>query len=95
MTTEEKELFKRFINDDVYHNDISYKFTMKSGDVFIVKYDGEGESDINPFTGDDDYYYGFVFQIIKVLNDSSGNYCDDAFVEISKYDYPIEITKIY
>lgn len=94
MTKDDMKIFERFIYDDVYHNDITYEFTMKSGDKFIVEYDGEGESEINPFTGDDDYYYGFVFHIIKVLKDFTGNYCDDALVEISKYDFPIKIIKI-
>ena len=94
MTDEEKNLFKIFIDDDVYNNEIIYNFKMKSGDIFIVEYDGEGESELNPFTGEDDDYYGFVFHILKVENDASGRYCDDAFVEISKYDFPLEIKKI-
>ena len=94
MTTEEKQLFKMFIDDDVYNNSITYRFTMKSGDVFIVEYDGEGESELNPFTGEDDDYYGFVFHIIKVENDSSGAYCDDSLLEISKYDFPVKIEKL-
>lgn len=94
MIKDEMKIFERFINDDIYHNDITYEFTMKSGDVFIVKYDGEGESEINPITGEDDYYYGFVFYIIKVLKDLSDNYCDGALIEISKYDFPVEIKKI-
>lgn len=94
MTVEEKKLFEIFIKDDVYNNDILYEFTMKSGDVFEVKYDGEGESEINPINGEDDEYYGFVFHIIKLIKDCSGNFCEDALVEISKYDYPIEIKKI-
>lgn len=94
MTKEEKKLFEIFFHDDVYNNNVLYEFTMKSGDVFIVEYDGEGESEINPITGEDDNYYGLVFHINKVVKDCSGNYCDDALVEISKYDYPIEIKKL-
>lgn len=94
MTDEEKELFKKFFEDDVYNNEIIYRFEMKSGDVFVVEYDGEGESEINPFTGEDDDYYGLVFHIIKVEKDVSGNYCDNALVEVSKYDFPVIITKL-
>jgi len=94
MTDEELKLFDIFISNDVYNNDITYKFIMESGDILIAKYDGEGESEINPITGDDDSYYGFVFRIINVVNDSSGNYCDNSLIEISKYNYPIVIEKI-
>lgn len=94
MTNEEKMLFKRFIDDDVYNNEIVYRFYMSSGDVFVVEYDGEGESEINPVTGEDDDYYGFVFHINKVEKDVSGHYCDDAFVEISKYDFPLKIERL-
>ena len=94
MTTEEKKLFERFIKDDVYNNSITYRFYMGSGDIFVVEYDGEGESELNPFSGEEDNYYGFVFHILKVENDSSGNYCDDALLEISKYDYPTKIERL-
>ena len=92
MTSLEKHLFNIFDRDEDY----KYLFKFSNGDEFIVEYDGEGESEINPLTGEDDDYWGLVFHILEVRNNVTDNYCVDALIEISRIFYPeliVEITE--
>ena len=90
MTPFEEELFE-FVNRDKTDQ---YLFRFKNGDEFIVEYDGEGELELNPSTGEDDDYWGICFRIIKIINNASDKYCEDALIEISRIDYPELIVNI-
>lgn len=94
MNKEDELLFKKFIDDDIYNNDITYEFIMKTGDVLIVKYDGEGEFEINPITNEFEDYYVFVFYIIKIKKNISNKYSEDGFLVTSKFDFPVSINII-
>ena len=63
MTPFEEELFE-FVNRD---KSDQYLFRFKNGDEFIVEYDGEGELELNPSTGEDDDYWRICFRIIKII----------------------------
>ena len=93
MTDDERKLFEPFYcNGELDENSI-FDITMESGDEFLVELSGEGESEINPLTGEDDYYWGLVYHVLKVINNVTNDYCDDSLIEISKYNFPINITK--
>lgn len=93
MTSEEKKLYEPFFTNGKLDEDSKYEITMESGDCFLIEFHGEGESEINPLTGEDDYYWGIVYHVIKVLNNVTDNYCDDSLIEISKYNFPKKIIK--
>ena len=94
MNKDEKQLLSIFYNNDIPNEDGKYIFEMENGDIFKVEYYGEGISEINPLTGEDDSFYSIDFLIIDVINDSSEQYCKDAIIEISKYNYPKKIKKL-
>ena len=94
MTKEEKELFKPLFYNGEINEESKYIITFENGDEFLVEIHGEGESEINPLTGEDDYYWGIVYHIIKVINNVTNDYCEDSLIELSKYNFPIKIKKI-
>lgn len=93
MTKEERKLFEPFFTDGILDENSKYEITMDSGDEFLIEINGEGESEINPLTGEDDYYWGIVYHIIKVQKNVTNKYCDDSLIEISKYNFPKSIMK--
>jgi hypothetical protein len=94
MTKEDRELLSVFYVDNKVDENGVYIFEMGYGDSFKVEYYGQGVSDINPLTGEDESFYAMDFLILEMIKDESGNYCKDAVIEISKYNYPIKITKL-
>ena len=94
MNQEDKKLLAVFYNGDIPKEDGKYIFEMENGDIFKVEYYGEGISEINPLTGEDDSFYAIDFLIIDVITDSSNQYCKDAIIEISKYNFPKIIQSI-
>lgn len=93
MTSEERKLFEPFFTNGKLDEESEFEITMESGDQFLIEIHGEGESEINPLTGEDDYYWGIVYRVKKVLNNVTNNYCDDSLIEISKYNFPVKIFK--
>lgn len=94
MTKEERELFKPLFYNERIDEESNYIITFENGDEFLVEFYGEGESEINPLTGEDDYYWGIVYHIIKAIKNVTDIYCDDSLIELSKYNFPIRIIRL-
>lgn len=91
MQENEIELFEPLYKIIRINENNLFKFYMNNGDVFIVKFDGEGPSE---YEQDEDTYlecYGVTFLIEKVVEDVSKQYCDNAIIEINVYDWPEKI----
>ncbi len=94
MTNEEKELFSVFMTNEIFDENAKYIVEMENNDIFLIEYYGEGESEINPLTQEDDYFYAVDFLILEVIENKTKIYKKNSIIEISKYIFPIKIKKI-